>query len=102
MLERLDRKYADPGKIVESIVSEIRKFRNLDDDTVELIKIVNILESGFRDLSGLGLSCEISNANVVTLIESKLPRILQVEWYRLIHRKDRKIGRIQKCINKYK
>ena len=83
MLERLDRKYADPGKIVKCIVFEIRKFRKLDDDTVLLIKFVNVLESGFRDLSGLGLSHEIRNANVVALIESKLPRILQLEWYRL-------------------
>ena len=44
----------------------------------------------------MGLSREISNANVVTLIESKLPRILQLEWYRLIHRKDSDIDKNNK------
>ena len=38
MFERLDKRYADSGKIVDTIISEIKGFRRFDtDDSVHLI-----------------------------------------------------------------
>ena len=52
-------------------MSEIQKFRKLDNsDSVQLIRFV--LESGYRHLKSLNLSHELSNTNVVSLVESKL------------------------------
>ena len=52
MFERLDIKYGDPCKIMESIVSQIHKFKRLDaDDPKRIIQFVDMLEKAHRDLN---------------------------------------------------
>ena len=97
MLERLDKRYSHPGKIVDCIISEIRGFKKLDtDDVTCLVKFVNILDTAYLDLKKLGLSHELENANIVSLIESKLPRHLELERYRHLHRKDSNVDKTNK------
>ena len=56
MMRRLDEKYGDTRKLVESIISEVRRFKKIyDDDSQSLIKFVDVVERGFRDLKKLGL-----------------------------------------------
>ena len=86
MLERLDNKYGDPCKIMESIISDIHRFRKLEmDDTTKIIQFVNILEKAHRDSKALDLEKEITNANTISIIENKLPKTIQMEWYRKIY-----------------
>ena len=69
MLERLDNKYGDPCKIMESIISDVHRFRKLEmDDTTKIIQFVNILEKAHRDLKALDLEKEITNANTISII----------------------------------
>ena len=97
MFERLDKRYADPGKIVDTIISEIKGFRQFDtDESVHSIQFVNILDTAYLDLCKLGLSCEVENANIVSLIESKLLQPLELEWYRYVYRKDSKVNKTNK------
>ena len=87
ILKRLDDKYADSGKVVNAIISKIRKFRYIDPrDSKRLIEFINIIECGYNDLKSLKLDKEICNANVVSLIENKLPSSLALDWYREMHR----------------
>ena len=97
MLNRLDKRYADPGKIVDEIISEIKGFRRFEaDDRVRIIQCVNILDTAYLDLCKLGLSHEVENANIVSFIESKLPRPLELEWYRHMHKMHPKVDKRNK------
>ena len=82
MFERLNTEYGDPCKIMESIVSQIHKGKTLDaDDPKRIIEFVDVLEKAYRDLKSLWLENEIANANI-SVIENKLPRVIQMDWYR--------------------
>ena len=97
ILQRLDDKYADPGKITDSIINDIRKFRSIEtNNNKRLIEFINLIEWGYNDLKVLKLDKEVCNANVVSLIESKLPNELAMEWYRKIHMDDSNIDKRNK------
>lgn len=84
----LDAKYGDIGRIVESVIGEVKYHKRLNsDDSAALIKFVDIIEAGYRDLKKLGLQSELDNANVISIIENKLPKDIGLEWYREIHTK---------------
>ena len=97
MLQRLDVKFGDPCKIIESIVSEIHKFKKMEaEDTKRVIQFVNTLEKAHRDLKSLHLEGEIANANTVSVIENKLPRMIQMAWYREIYKEDSSVDKTAK------
>ena len=51
ILQRLDDKYADPGKITDAIISDIRKFRSIEShNNRRLIEFINLSEWGYNDL----------------------------------------------------
>ena len=87
ILSRLDEKYANPAKLVDCIVSEIQRFKRLNEgDSRKFITFVDIIDGGYRDLKRLSLEQEICNSHVLAIIEGKLPRDIQIEWYRMIHK----------------
>ena len=78
MLKTLEQRYGDPGKLVESVVEEVQRFRKIgDDDNKKLIQFINTIDRGYHDLKNLRLEKEISNAHVVSVIENKLPSKLR-------------------------
>ena len=87
MLERLDETYGDPRKIVDSIISEIIQYRKpRDGDKQSLIKFIDLLERALADLSKMNLEAEMSTTNIISMIESKLPNNISMEWYRHIYK----------------
>ena len=97
MLTRLDEKFGDPSKLVDVIVSKILKFRKMEvGDDKQIIEFIDMLEYGYRDLKSLGMEMEISNANVVSIIESKLPRSVALEWFKEIHKSESKVVKSNK------
>lgn len=55
-----------------------------------------LLWVGYNDLKALKLQTEMCNANVVSLIESKLTNDLALEWYRQIHREKSEVSKSNK------
>ena len=47
-----------------------------------------MLERAHRDLKALGLETEIANANTISTIENKLPKPIQMDWYREIYKEN--------------
>jgi len=93
----LDDKYGDPSKITDSIISGITKFRKIEnDDNKRIIEFINLIERAFHDLKGVKMEQEINNTNFVSIIESKLPKNLALNWYRMIHEVDSKIDKADK------
>ena len=89
MLKTLEQRYGDPGKLVESVVEEVQRFRKIDDDdNKKLIQFINTIVRGYHDLKNLRLEKEISNAHGVSVIENKLLSKLEMDWYRHIHKRD--------------
>ena len=70
-------------------VSGISKFRKIEnDDNNRILEFVGIIERAYHDLKGVKMEREIYNTNVVSLIESRLPKNLAINWYRIIHAVD--------------
>ena len=62
MLKFLEKRYGDPGKLVESVIGEIQQFKRVDNvDWKRIIQSVNILDTGYRDLKNLKLEKEIAS-----------------------------------------
>ena len=97
IFKRLDEKYGDPTKMVDSIITEIQRFRKIEnDDTKRLIDFINLIERASHDLDNVKMGSEINNTNVVSMIESKLPKCLALNWYRHIHSSVAEIDRSKK------
>ena len=83
MIKCLEKKFCDSGKLLETIISEI-----CDEVSTSLIKFIDIVESGYNDLRNVEIKSELCNANIISMLESKLPRNIGLAWYRrLLYRK---------------
>lgn len=83
--KRLDKKYGDESKLVDAIMSEIKKLKlNKDGDPNATLDMINVIERAHRDLKSLGLEKEISNSTIVSMIEEKLPEDIEKEWIKLV------------------
>ena len=86
MFERLDKKYGDSGKIVEAVVKEIEKCKKVEKgDKKGFITLVDVIDRAHRDLKELKLEREICNLHFMSIIESKLPGDVEMDWYRKLH-----------------
>ena len=90
-MTRLDEKFANSAKLIDCIISEIQRFQKIDNDDKRFIAFVDVINRGYRDLNKLNLEQEISNLHVLRIIEGKLPKHLQSEWYRMLHEQKIKI-----------
>ena len=85
MWKRLDERYGEPSKLIDVIMYEIKKMKAIkDNDDAKFIKLVDTVESAYRDLERLSLEREVSNAQTVSFIEEKLPPDIRTRWGELI------------------
>ena len=97
LLRRLDEKYGDPSKVTDVIINDIKKFKFIESyEHKRLIEFVYLVESGYNDLKVLSLEREISNSNMISIIENKLPTSLAIEWYREIHKTGSTVDKFDK------
>ena len=67
MLDRLDSKYGDKSMLVDSILSDIQKFKRPEDGELEkVVKLIDAVEVAHRDLKAMDLEIELTNTNTVT------------------------------------
>ncbi|KAJ8033541.1 hypothetical protein HOLleu_23814 [Holothuria leucospilota] len=86
MWERLDEKYDDKIKLVDIIVNDIEKKREVKDgESRKLVAYIDDIEAGYNDLKKAGLEKEMSNSRVVGEIERKLPPSVFGRWVRYMH-----------------
>ena len=87
--ERLDTKYGDEGKLVDLIISEIDHICVIGTRNENMLRFVDIVEKGYRDLKRLSKESELNNSTIVALIERKLPMRYHEEWIQRVNGKDR-------------
>ena len=81
MWSRLDAEYGSPSKIVDFVLSNIKKLKPIPDgNNVMFLELINTVESGWHDLKRLDKQAEIENITVITLIEKLLPSNIMREW----------------------
>ena len=95
LLERLDEKFGDPSKVTDVIINDIRNFKN-NGISERLIDFINLIEAGYNDLKALSMEREMCNSNIVSIIESKMPKCLALEWYRQIHKSESRVDKMNK------
>ena len=61
-------------------------------DDKRFVELVDVIESGFRDLERLKLDKEISNSTAVSIIEDKLPRDIRRLWALEINKVDSEVN----------
>ena len=89
MLRRLDFKYGDTSKLIDAIISEIKKAKRPEDEEHEkIIKLIDSVEIAYRDLKVMNLEAELTATTTVSIIENKLPKQMQMEWYRHMHKEN--------------
>ena len=82
---RLDRKYNDKSKMVDSIMAEIKQLTaSANEDPTETLHMIKVIERAHRDLKSLGLEKKISNSTIVSMIEEKLPQEIEKEWIKIV------------------
>ena len=83
--ERLDLKYGNTGKLIDTIMADIKHLSICDNvysaGTLSMIKTV---EKAHRDLIRLGQQSQMDNATIVSVIEEKLPEEISNEWIKMI------------------
>ena len=90
--KRLDRKYGDEGKLVDSIMTEVKNLSKcMDDDPKGIISMITIIERAYRDISYLSMEQEISNSTIASFFEQRLPQIIENEWLSIVTGENRMI-----------
>ena len=78
---RLDDKYGEPTKIIDSIMKEVKRLRPLREGEIsKFVHFADTRERSYRDLESLSLEREISNASTVSLVEEKLSQEMKLKW----------------------
>lgn len=81
MFQRLDDKFGNSRKIVDSVVSDLKSLKKISDgDAKGFIKMVDQVEQCWLDLKKVNLSNELNTANVVSHVEKILPPLQKREW----------------------
>ena len=92
MWERLDEKYGKKSRFTDSIMNEIKWLIPVNEgDNKGFVGLVNIVESGYRDLERLSLEKEMANSTAVSIIEDKLPQDIRKFWALEISKTDSRI-----------
>ena len=82
---RLDQKYGDEGRLVDSIMNEVKNIPFCDDeDPKSTLLMIKVIERAHRDLKYLGMEQEISNSTIVSIIEKRLPDEIEREWLKIV------------------
>ena len=81
MFSRLDNKYGNPCKLTESIVSELKNLKPVQDgDSKRLVRLIKVVERAWLDMKKMGLESEMKTTWMVTLVERLLPHVLKRSW----------------------
>ena len=82
---RLDAKYGDEGKLIDSIMTDIKSLKPCKiDDPENTLKMIERIERAEFDLRCLGMEREINNSTIVSMIEERLPLDISDKWLDIV------------------
>ena len=81
MFSRLDSKYGNACKLTESIVSELKSLKPLQEgDSRRLVHMIKVVERAWLDMKKICLESEMKTTSMVTSVERMLPATLKRSW----------------------
>ena len=85
-------KFGRPSLLVDVIMNDIRRIQRLKEgDNNGLLKLIDIVEKGYANLSRVKMEKEMSNTITLSMIEEKLSGTVRREWSKEVNREDSKI-----------
>ena len=76
MMKRLDARYSNPSRLVESVLNDIKTLKPISDGNPrEFMDMVDIVERAYLDLEKLDFSEEMNTVTMVSYIEKLLPSL---------------------------
>lgn len=81
MMDRLDDKFGNVTKVVDSVLCKIRPLKPVpEDNNKKLVELVNTVERGWLDMCKFIIKSEMNNTTVISQVEKLLPPTLKREW----------------------
>ncbi|XP_043233392.1 uncharacterized protein LOC122387342 [Amphibalanus amphitrite] len=81
MFRRLDLKYGETRKLVDSIILDIKRLKPIPEgENKRFVSMVEVVERSWMELQRLGMSQEMDTTTMVTMVEKLLPRTQKREW----------------------
>ena len=81
MWKKLDFKYGRPERVVEAVLSDIKKLQRVSSgDTGGFLHMVDVIENAWLELKRLNMTEEIDNTTMMGQMEMLIPPIQQREW----------------------
>ena len=84
MWARLDEKYGAIGKLIDSILFQIKSLPLENSESQATLNMIKVVEKAYRDLQRLNRAEEMHNGTTISLIEEKLPFNIRQEWVKLV------------------
>ena len=84
MWRRLDMKYGNVGKLVDSILSDVKRLSSSSNRPEDTLKMINTVEKAWRDLKALGQATELYNSTTISIIEQAMSEQMKLEWVKMI------------------
>ena len=85
--ERLDQRYGNKGRLVDTILAEVKGIEQCNNDETTL-KMIKMIERCYNELKATGKECEMNNTTIISMIEEKMPLEMSTEWIKLITKRD--------------
>ncbi|XP_042876991.1 uncharacterized protein LOC122256399 [Penaeus japonicus] len=81
MISQLKKEYGEPRKLVDEVINDLKELKCIpDNDEWGFIHMVRKVERCFLDLKKVNLEREMNCVNIVSMIESILPREQKRRW----------------------
>lgn len=84
---RLDQRYGNKGRLVDTILAEVKSIQVCNDDESTLI-MIKIIERCYSELKFMKREAEMNNTTIISMIEEKMSLEMSTEWIKIITKKD--------------
>ena len=72
MWRRLDRKYGNTGRLIDTILFEVKNLTSSYETNDGILQMINIVEKAARDLDNLNQRFELFNTTTISIIEQAM------------------------------
>jgi len=83
MWDRLDQKYGNIGKLVDTILYDVKRLAS-SGNVHSMLQMISVVEKAWRDLKSLGQETELYNSTTISIIEQSMTTEMKNEWVKLI------------------
>ena len=87
--ERLDKKYGDQGRLIDTILAEVKGIRSCKNDDQATLNMVKVVERAHCDLR-IGKEAEMDNTTIISMLEEKMSDEMANEWIKLVTKDENK------------